>query len=1008
MKIQKSSILFAFSMLGLFLSLVLLPDAMVTIAHPLVKNEPARTAVAAVVDLSVTAGVGGPVSPYQEVTYYIDYAVSDEQAADVMLIFELPYSVIVYDGTTYTYMTDYVFASHEYQYEWDPRRISWQLGDVPAGTVGQELVIVRFWPGALDGSVFDSRAYFEYTGGDIGADAPSLSIQTTAAVEIDKGPSTSCTGQDLVYNISVQNNGSSDLFNLVITDNLPPGVTVVTATLPFQQTGPQITWQVPHLEYGSSAWFDVTVDTSGVVSNTISNQVGVTSDQGASDSYDLDTTFEIPELYAGFWNYRPSFIRPGDTFVYCLDVNVYPDCPMSDVTLTDTLPVGLAFISATLPHTEIGSQIVWNPASIGQPYMVTVRADDSLLPGDSITNHVAASAPGAGSDESWLESSVTGSLFLDVQKYMSQWGDSSDFYITVDNLGTGPITNLDVIDKIPDNMVLNWIDQWGSSCSLTAVTIQVHDDRGAVSPALDDPGWYDYVGGDSSTARWVRWHIPSLSNDTLDLYFYATHADLTGNTAVNTAIFSSDSFTGTATATFRIPMPLDLDTHADTDMVSPETDFGFYIYYENTSGITVTNTVLTSTLAPTMTFVSASDGGSYNAATHQVVWPLGSLAHGQGGNRYLTVQVPRGVLDQSQVCHQVYLDTDEWNRVGPESACTTVVGTFAYRLTKDTVQRFYYVDDPVVYTLGYENLGDVTVRQLNIWDRLPDAMEFVTATTPNSETLYYSSSPSPVSAPPSPTDPSWQTSVMTSPTWLRWERLSPLPVDTPQSVQIVLQSRPGITVGDSITNTAIITGANLLPAQVNRHVTFTPFTYAVYLPLLPRSKQIDLIVQSLTTSPSSLCVGQGAVISVVIENVGSGTVDDPFWVDLYIDPDPNLVPPQVNQTWDMVGSEFGIAWLITQTLAPGESITLSSLQYETDFSRWWGYFTYAGDHILYAQVDSFNDTVSFGGVLETTEDNNVIGPVTVVITCPVVQDCSKRNVWTQQTGPVLPRPVPSR
>jgi len=158
--------------------------------------------------------------------------------------------------------------------------------------------------------------------------------------------------------------------------------------------------------------------------------------------------------------------------------------------------------------------------------------------------------------------------------------------------------------------------------------------------------------------------------------------------------------------------------------------------------------------------------------------------------------------------------------------------------------------------------------------------------------------------------------------------------------------------------------------------------YFVYLPLVLRQQLPDLIVRSITVSPTGLLVGQPATITVVIENTGSFTTTAGFWVDLYIDPDPALMPPQVNQTWDLVGSQYGLAWGVTQSLAPGEQVTLTSLSYVAEYSDWPGYFNCNGPHTLYAQVDSYSGLTTYGAIAEADETNNVYGPVEVTVVCP--------------------------
>ena len=64
-----------------------------------------------------------------------------------------------------------------------------------------------------------------------------------------------------------------------------------------------------------------------------------------------------------------------------------------------------------------------------------------------------------------------------------------------------------------------------------------------------------------------------------------------------------------------------------------------------------------------------------------------------------------------------------------------------------------------------------------------------------------------------------------------------------------------------------------------------------------------------------------------------------------------------------------MAWEVASGLAPGESVTLSSLSLPAGYSVWPGYFA-AGTSDVYAYVDSHNPGVSAGAVAESNETNN--------------------------------------
>jgi uncharacterized repeat protein (TIGR01451 family) len=73
--------------------------------------------------------------------------------------------------------------------------------------------------------------------------------------------------------------------------------------------------------------------------------------------------------------------------------------------------------------------------------------------------------------------------------------------------------------------------------------------------------------------------------------------------------------------------PLNLTKTGSPDPVAPGGNLTYTITYNNVNNdFQVTNVVLVDQLPPETTFVSASDQGTYDPATHRVIWNIGTLA----------------------------------------------------------------------------------------------------------------------------------------------------------------------------------------------------------------------------------------------------------------------------------------------------------------------------------------------------------------------------------------------
>ncbi|MBN1875186.1 MAG: DNRLRE domain-containing protein [Anaerolineae bacterium] len=220
-------------------------------------------------------------------------------------------------------------------------------------------------------------------------------------------------------------------------------------------------------------------------------------------------------------------------------------------------------------------------------------------------------------------------------------------------------------------------------------------------------------------------------------------------------------------------------------------------------------------------------------------------------------------------------------------------------------------------------------------------------------------------------------------------------VDVTSLVQIWVDGAPnyGMMVGmhpdpDDVGDfTAVIYGpaeaADILRPRLV--VTYQePPTKTVYLPLVSYDGRPDLVITDIQLDP----------LQVSIANQGRGEAGA-FWLDVGVDPQ-HL--PVVNQVWHEWGSAYGAAWQVP-ALGSGESIvlTVGDAWYNAGQSRWPEGFN-AGEHQLWAYVDSWGLPYPWGGVDETREDNNRYGPLLFTA------EATSGFIAPQHFAPIPPRP----
>jgi len=220
-------------------------------------------------------------------------------------------------------------------------------------------------------------------------------------------------GDLLTYTLSIsQTNGVSPLTNVILTDTLPIGTMFVTATLPFTQNGTAITWNRASLAEGDVWQAELVVQVPSDSTETSVENVyyGVAADGATAVTGPIvSVTIEQPTAQLHLQKLvSETIIEPGETLTYSLSLtqsSILPPAPLpgpptavSNLVLTDTLPVGTTFITATLPFTQNGDIITWNRGSLatGDVWQVELVVEVPLDSANSTVQNTSYGARGDG------------------------------------------------------------------------------------------------------------------------------------------------------------------------------------------------------------------------------------------------------------------------------------------------------------------------------------------------------------------------------------------------------------------------------------------------------------------------------------------------------------------------------------------------------------------------------------------------------------------------------------
>ncbi|MEQ1825994.1 MAG: SdrD B-like domain-containing protein [Pirellula sp.] len=366
----------------------------------------------------------------------------------------------------------------------------------------------------------------------------SSSIAANAARTVDltvlkNGPTTAIAGNTITYTMTATNNGPSDAVSVQVSDDIPDGIRIISATLnSLPVTVPasasdttaanpdNIVFAIGNLNAAASnstltivaailPGSTAALVNSAVISTTDTSSVETpTNNNSASVTTTLTSQNDVTVVKSG-----PTSIASGSQVTYSMNVTNNGPSTATSVNVADTLPAGLTFVSGT---SVIGSTTAGTVASganntanvtiptlaPGETAVVTILANVPATSTGSITNSVTVTATN-DSVPTNNSSSVTTTLTLPVSANIS-----GRLYIDSNNDGTGQSTEPGIVGI---SMTLNGTPT-GSTTPITRTT------------TTDNNGNYEFMTVDSGSYT-VTAAQPN------DFNFRAANPGSTGGTA---------------------------------------------------------------------------------------------------------------------------------------------------------------------------------------------------------------------------------------------------------------------------------------------------------------------------------------------------------------------------------------------------------------------------------------------------------------------------------------------
>ena len=293
-------------------------------------------------------------------------------------------------------------------------------------------------------------------------------------VQITKlGPETLAAGGTATYTLIVVNVGPSVASNVTVSDALPTGLSLVSASLvsggsfSFTTSTAGVTASVALMPVGTTV-FALNVNIDVTASGTVTNVASATTT--TPDTNNANNTSSVSSRVLGadvqVFKFGPPTLTAAGTATYTLVlVNAGPSVA-ANVTLTDVMPLGLTLLGASMtvpgslsltisPETLSGFVPVLRPGTV----TVNLTVQVNYTATGTITNVVTATSTTADPSPTNNIASVT-SLVKEVEsgvilvnktgnKTVAEVGDSVQYTIRTRNTIFVPVRNVTLEDLLP-------------------------------------------------------------------------------------------------------------------------------------------------------------------------------------------------------------------------------------------------------------------------------------------------------------------------------------------------------------------------------------------------------------------------------------------------------------------------------------------------------------------------------------------------------------------------------
>ena len=549
------------------------------------------------------------------------------------------------------------------------------------------------------------------------------SSNDNASVDVDVGPATDpavtiissaprCNCQDKVlFTITARNNGLNNATGVTVMAPLPVGLKFASADGAYNSTTG--TWTIGNLASGATATLKLEAQATGsrTTVTTAASIFGYELDTNDTNNQANVTTILDPVTDLSITKTADkTTVNYLQNVTFTLTAHNSGPNDATGVTVTDKLPTGLKFVSATGSGTYDAATGVWTVGSLANGANAAINILAQAITSNTKLTNTATINPNTAANENDLNTTnnqanatvnVNPASDLGITKTVSnanpKYLQNVTFTLTAHNNGPDNATGVTVADKLPAG--LKFVSASGN-------------------------GTYDSATG--------VWTVGNLANGADAILKIVAQVTISNGKVTNIAVINETNYDqnntnnqNNSTVVVGPASDLSITKTASSSKINYLGQVTFTLTARNNGPNTATGVVVTDKLPAGLKFVSASGNGTYNSTTG--VWAIGNLVNGATATLKIVAQgiAANAALTNVAIVNGTNYDQNTTNNQGNATVTTGPASDLGITMSVNNAHPKYL--NYVTFTLTASNAGPNPAPNVKVYVTLPSGLKFISA-----------------------------------------------------------------------------------------------------------------------------------------------------------------------------------------------------------------------------------------------------------------------------------------